>query len=76
MFMRASCPIPTASRSTLAWGLTEGVWSFGVSAVCAIVMMFVLNWKLALGVMVIVPVLAVSGRVFPEEARRLSPAGS
>ena len=45
---------------TLAWGLMEGVWYIAY-LLFAIVMMFVLNWKLALGVMVIVPVLAVSG---------------
>ncbi len=53
--------------STLAWGMMEGVWYIRVSAVCAIVMMFVLNWKLALCVMVIVPVLAISGVYFQKK---------
>ena len=66
MFMRASCPTPTASRATLAWGLMEGVWYIAY-LLFAIVMMFVLNWKLALGVMVIVPVLAVSGVYFQKK---------
>mgnify|MGYP002539952936 CR=1 FL=1 len=42
----------------LAWGLMEAVWYVAYLAL-AIVMMFVLNWKLALCVMVIVPVLVV-----------------
>ena len=52
--------------STLAWGLMEGVWYIAY-LLFAIVMMFVLNWKLALGVMVIVPVLAVSGVYFQKK---------
>ena len=51
---------------TLAWGLMEGVWYIAY-LLFAIVMMFVLNWKLALGVMVIVPVLAVSGVYFQKK---------
>ena len=50
----------------LAWGLMEGVWYIAY-LLFAIVMMFVLNWKLALGVMVIVPVLAVSGVYFQKK---------
>ena len=34
--------------STLAWSMAEGVWHIGISAVCAIVMMLILNWKMAL----------------------------
>ena len=45
--------------STLAWGLMEGVWYIAY-LLLAIVMMFALNWKLALCVMVIVPVLVLS----------------
>ena len=44
----------------------EGVWYIAY-LLFAIVMMFVLNWKLALGVMVIVPVLAVSGVYFQKK---------
>ena len=46
--------------STLAWGLMEAVWYIAY-LLLAIVMMFVLNWKLALCVMVIVPALVSSG---------------
>ena len=52
--------------STLAWGLMEGVWYIAY-LLFAIVTMFALNWKLALGVMVIVPVLAVSGVYFQKK---------
>ena len=47
----------------LAWGLMEGVWYVAYLAL-AIVMMFALNWKLALCVMAIVPVLAISSVYF------------
>ena len=43
---------------------------------CAIVMMFVLNWKLALCVLVIVPIAGDLVHVLPEEARVLPPAGA
>ena len=52
--------------STLAWGLMEGVWYIAY-LLFAIVTMFALNWKLALGVMVIVPVLVVSGMYFQKK---------
>ena len=52
--------------STLAWGLMEAVWYIAY-LLLAIVMMFVLNWKLALCVMVIVPVLVVSGAYFQKK---------
>ena len=52
--------------STLAWGLMEGVWYIAY-LLFAIVTMFLLNWKLALGVMVIVPVLVVSGMYFQKK---------
>ena len=49
--------------TTLAWGLMEAVWNIAY-LVFAIVMMFLLNWRLALCVVVIVPVLAVAGMYF------------
>ena len=52
--------------STLAWGLMEAVWYIAY-LLLAIVMMFVLNWKLALCVMVIVPVLVISGAYFQKK---------
>ena len=52
--------------STLAWGLMEAVWYIAY-LLLAIVMMFVLNWKLALCVMVIVPVLVLSGAYFQKK---------
>ena len=45
--------------STLAWGIMEGVWYIAY-LVFAVVMMFLLNWKLALCVMIIVPVLVLT----------------
>ena len=52
--------------STLAWGLMEAVWYIAY-LLFAVVMMFVLNWHLALCVMVIVPVLVVSGAYFQKK---------
>ena len=52
--------------STLAWGLMEGVWHISY-LFFAVVMMFVLNWKLALCVMVIVPFLVVSSVFFQKK---------
>ena len=52
--------------STLAWGLMEAVWYIAY-LLLAIVMMFALNWKLALCVMVIVPVLVLSGAYFQKK---------
>lgn len=51
---------------TLAWGIMEGVW-YMAYLVFAVVMMFVLNWKLAICVMVIVPVLVVSSMYFQKK---------
>ena len=48
--------------STLAWGLMEGVW-YVAYLVFAVVMMFVLNWRLALCVMVIVPVHVIEDKM-------------
>lgn len=50
----------------LAWGLMEAVWYVAYLAL-AIVMMFVLNWRLALCVMAIVPVLAVASIYFQKK---------
>ena len=50
----------------LAWGLMEAVWYVSYLAL-AIVMMFALNWKLALCVMAIVPVLAISSVYFQKK---------
>ena len=50
----------------LAWGLMEGVWYVAYLAL-AIVMMFALNWKLALCVMAIIPVLAISSVYFQKK---------
>ena len=61
--------------STLAWSMAEGVWH-SAYLVCAIVMMLILNWKMALCVLVIVPIVAISSHVLPEEARVLPPAGA
>ncbi len=55
--------------STLAWGLMEGVWYIAY-LIFAIVTMFVLNWKLALCVMVIVPVLVLSASYFQKKLVR------
>ena len=52
--------------STLAWGLMEAVWYIAY-LLLAIVMMFALNWKLALCVMAIVPVLAISSVYFQKK---------
>ena len=51
---------------TLAWGIMEGVWEIAY-LLFAIVMMFALNWKLALCVMVIVPILVVSSIFFQKK---------
>ena len=52
--------------STLAWGLMESVWYIAY-LLCAIVMMFVLNWKLALCVMAIVPAVVLMGIFFQKK---------
>lgn len=44
--------------SMLAWGLIDMMWSL-VYVVGVFVAMFVLNWKLALIVLVVVPILAL-----------------
>ena len=52
--------------STLAWSMVEGVWH-SAYLVCAIVMMLILNWKMALCVLVIVPIVAVSSMYFQKK---------
>ena len=52
--------------STLAWSMAEGVWH-SAYLVCAIVMMLILNWKLALCVLVIVPIVAISSMYFQKK---------
>ena len=47
----------------VAWGLVDGVWSFAyIIVACA--MMFMLNWKLALIVMTVVPFIALTTLYF------------
>ena len=52
--------------STLAWSMAEGVWH-SAYLVCAIVMMIILNWKMALCVLVIVPIVAISSMYFQKK---------
>ncbi len=51
---------------TLAWGIMESVW-YVAYLVLAIVMMLVLNWKLALCVIAAVPAAVVMGSVFQKK---------
>ncbi len=48
---------------TLAWSMMEGVWHTAY-LVFAVVMMFALDWKLALCVVAIVPIVVVTGSFF------------
>ena len=52
--------------STLAWSMCEGVWHSAYLE-CAIVMMLILNWKMALCVLVIVPIVAISSAYFQKK---------
>jgi len=52
--------------STLAWDMMEGVWHISY-LVCVIVMMLFLHWKLALCVLLVVPVVAVSSVYFQKK---------
>mgnify|MGYP000728942003 FL=1 len=52
--------------STLAWSMAESVWH-SAYLVCAIVMMLILNWKMALCVLVIVPIVAISSMYFQKK---------
>ena len=51
---------------TLAWSLCEGVWH-SAYLLCAVVMMFILNWKMALCVLVVVPIVAISSMYFQKK---------
>ena len=51
---------------TLAWGIMESVW-YVAYLVLAIVMMLVLNWKLALCVIAAVPAAVVMGSIFQKK---------
>ena len=53
--------------STLAWSHGRGRVAYRRICVCAIVMMLILNWKLALCVLVIVPVVAISAVYFQKK---------
>lgn len=48
---------------TLAWSMMEGVWHTAY-LVFAVVMMFVLDWKLALCVVAVVPLVVITGSFF------------
>ncbi len=52
--------------STLAWAMMEGVWH-SAYLICAVVMMLVINWKLALCVLVVVPVVALTSMYFQKK---------
>ncbi len=52
--------------STLAWDVMDGVWHISY-LVCVIIMMLVLHWKLALCVLLVVPVVAVSSIYFQKK---------
>ena len=52
--------------STLAWDLMDGVWNLSY-LLLVIVSMFLLHWKLALCVMLVVPVVAVSSIYFQKK---------
>jgi len=52
--------------STLAWDMMEGVWHISY-LLCAIVMMLILRWRLALCVLVIVPVVVLCSIYFQKK---------
>ena len=52
--------------STLSWSLMESVWQVAY-LLSAVVMMFLLNWKLALCVLAVVPVVALAGGYFQKK---------
>lgn len=56
--------------STLAWDMMDGVWHISY-LICAIIMMLFLHWKLALCVLVIVPVVVLSSIYFQRKLIRL-----
>ena len=51
---------------TMAWDMMDGVWNLSYLG-CVIVMMLALDWKLALCVMIVVPVLLISSIWFQKK---------
>lgn len=51
---------------TLAWGIMESVWYIAY-LVLAVVMMLILNWKLALCVVAVIPAAVLMGSVFQKK---------
>ena len=51
---------------TLAWNMMDGVWNVSY-LLCAIVMMLFLHWRLAMWVLLVVPVVAVSSVYFQKK---------
>ncbi len=56
--------------STVAWSLMEGVWHTAY-LLSAVVMMLLLNWKLALCVLAVVPVVALCSAYFQNKLVRI-----
>ncbi len=52
--------------STLSWGLMEGVWYIAY-LLCAVVMMLLLNWRLALCILALVPFVVSLGSYFQKK---------
>ena len=52
--------------STLAWDMMEGVWHISY-LLCVVVMMLMLHWRLALWVMLVVPVVILSSIYFQKK---------
>ena len=52
--------------AVLSWSVIEAVW-YVTYLIGAIVMMLILNWKLALCVLLVVPLLAVAGMYFQKK---------
>ena len=52
--------------STLAWDMMEGVWHISY-LLCVVVMMLLLHWRLALWVMLVVPVVILSSIYFQKK---------
>ena len=52
--------------ATLAWDVMEGVWHISY-LVCVVVMMLFLHWKLALCVLLVVPIVCVSSIYFQKK---------
>ena len=51
---------------TLSWSLMEGVWQIAY-LLSAVVMMLLLNWKLALCVLAVVPIVSLGGAYFQKK---------